>query len=151
MPMPFPAPAPASGARLDCVARSWSAVNEAARVIARMAGEVPEGAEHGLRHLPILFAACEPWRREAAERGIADLAAILEHGLAALLAIGSAGGHARAPARALWLEYCAARAALIALLPAGVCADPLALPGEAGEVFGAEAPPQALAGLHMFR
>ncbi len=52
-----------------------------------------------------------------AERSIEDLMAMMEPGLAALLAVSARGADARVPALALWREYCAAREALLALLP----------------------------------
>lgn len=95
----------------------WSAVHEAARVAALLAGEPPEIMARSIRNFPALIRDTEPWRQELADKGIADLAAIMEPGLAALLAVGASGNDGRAAAAALWHEFCAARATVLDLLP----------------------------------
>lgn len=57
------------------------------------------------------------WRRQSAEQGIDDLAAIMEPGLAALLAVNARGVNPAVAAMALWQEFHAARATLLALAP----------------------------------
>ena len=66
---------------------------------------------------PLRIADAEPWRQAQAENGIADLAAIMEPGIAALLAINARGADPRPAAEALWREFRAAREAILALLP----------------------------------
>jgi hypothetical protein len=56
-------------------------------------------------------------RRDLLRQGVEDLAAMMEPGLAALIAVHSDGRDAAAPARALWQEFVAARDALLALAP----------------------------------
>ena len=52
-----------------------------------------------------------------AEEGVDDIAAIMEPGLAALLAVHARGADAKPAALALWQEFMAARDALMILLP----------------------------------
>ena len=97
----------------------WAALAEASNVVAMLAGIEPERTSAQIRNFPALIRDMEVWRREAAENGIADLAAVMEPGIAALLAVNASGADPRAAAKALWQEYITARNALIALLPAG--------------------------------
>jgi len=62
------------------------------------------------------------WRRNLALQGVEDLAAILDPGLAALLAVHDSGSDAAPAASALWQEFLAARDALLALAPP-ICED----------------------------
>lgn len=97
------------------VTERWHALLEAGRLIASLAGTEPAWtmADHG--DLPNRIRAADPWRRERAEHGLADLAAVMEPGIAALLAIRDRGADARPAAQALWHEFAAARGALFAL------------------------------------
>jgi hypothetical protein len=95
----------------------WAALGEAAGVVAVLAGLTPERPSPEMRNLAALIRDVDPWRRERAEAGIGDLAAIMEPGLAALLAVRARGADPRPPALALLNEFNAARAALLALLP----------------------------------
>jgi hypothetical protein len=96
----------------DATGRKWAALHDAAAVVAALAGESAPAE-------PVDFAdmiARAPfWRRELARQGVEDLVAIMEPGLAALIAVHSSGGDASAPAAALWQEFTAARDALVAL------------------------------------
>ena len=95
----------------------WAALGEAAGVVAVLAGLAPERAGAEMRNFPALIRDADPWRRERAEAGISDLAAIMEPGLAALLAVRARGADPRPAALALLNEFNAARTALLALLP----------------------------------
>lgn len=95
----------------------WAALAEAGKVVAMLAGVVPERPDTAARNFPALIRDCEPWRRALAENGCADLAAVMEPGIAALLAINARGADCRPAARALWHEFVAARGAMLALLP----------------------------------
>jgi hypothetical protein len=97
----------------------WTALAEAASVVATLAGLQPEQTAADVRDFPELIRKAEPWRRERAEHGVADLAAIMEPGLAALLAVNARGADPRPAATALWREFVAARAAILALLRPG--------------------------------
>jgi len=95
----------------------WAALADAACVVAALAGMEPERTSPGVRNFPALIREAEAWRRERAENGVADLAAIMEPGIAALLAVNARGADPQPAAMALWREFIAARAAILALLP----------------------------------
>ena len=97
--------------------KRWGAVQEAAKIVALLAGVTDQTPDSNARNFAALVRDCDPWRREVAERSVADLAAIMEPGLATLLAVNARGNDCRAVALALWSEYTQARAALLALLP----------------------------------
>ena len=78
-----------------------------------------------IREFPARLRAAEQWRREAAERALEDLSAMMEPGIAALMAINARGGDCRPAAEALWSEFAAARAALLAMVPASGAFGPL--------------------------
>jgi hypothetical protein len=99
----------------------WGALGEAASVVATLAGLEPEWLEPEVRDFPALIRDAEAWRRERAENSVADLAAIMEPGIAALLAVNARGADPRPAAMALWREFVAARTAILALLPPGPC------------------------------
>lgn len=99
----------------------WTAVHEAAAAIAEMAGIAPEYRAPEIRNFPAIMRDTGGWRLRLAEQGVDDLAAILEPGLAALLALHGSGAPAGPAALALWREFHAARAALLALIqPLGI-------------------------------
>jgi len=95
----------------------WAALADAANLVATLAGIEPEPGTRAAREFPVLMRDAETWRRERAEHGIADLVAIMEPGLAALIAVNARGADPRPAAQALWREFVAARAALLSLLP----------------------------------
>ena len=107
-----PAPAGASATSMR-----WAALGDAAGVVASLAGLEPERTSAAVRNFPALMRDAEDWRRERAENGVADLAAIMEPGIAALLAVNARGADPRPAALALWREFAAARAAILSLLP----------------------------------
>jgi hypothetical protein len=95
----------------------WAALGEAGVVVAMLAGIEAEMPNKTMRNFPALLRDCQPWQCELATGWIEDLAAIMESGLAALLAVNARGTDCRAAALALWNEFTAARAALLSLLP----------------------------------
>jgi hypothetical protein len=96
----------------------WSALHDAAGAVAMLAGVGAEAMTPQLRAFPARIRDVGGWRRELAERGVEDLSAIMEPGLAALLAVHARGGDARAAGLALWEEFVRARDGLLTLLPA---------------------------------
>ncbi|BBC71525.1 conserved hypothetical protein [Altererythrobacter sp. B11] len=99
------------------IGAQWAALCEAANVVAALAGaEAVSGCDQSDR-FAALHRRGEAWRRVRAERGIADIGAMMEPGIAALLAISARGVDPAPAAGALWDEFLAARAALLALLP----------------------------------
>lgn len=99
------------------VSMKWSALQDAADVVAMLAGIQTETRRPEVRDFPAVIEDAGGWRRDHAERGVDDLAAIMEHGLAALLAVNARGANPAPAALALWREYEAARAAIMALAP----------------------------------
>ncbi|QZH76639.1 MAG: hypothetical protein JY451_07945 [Erythrobacter sp.] len=82
-----------------------------------LAGVDSEEQDREVRSFPVLIRDADPWRRTLAENGCADLTAIMEPGISALLAIHARGADCRPAAHALWQEFTAARRAMLALLP----------------------------------
>ncbi|PKB13933.1 hypothetical protein B0I00_2561 [Novosphingobium kunmingense] len=95
----------------------WSALHDAARVVAMLAGVSAEPTHGGMRDFPLTMRDAGGWRRDLCEQGIDDLSAIMEPGLAALLSVHSRGADPAPAALALWQEFAAARNALLALAP----------------------------------
>jgi hypothetical protein len=123
-------PSPASGSVLPGAGRAqfgqasasafsmkWSALHDAAAVVAALAGLQPEAMDARVRAFPAAIRDCAGWRRDLAEQALADLSAVMEPGITALLAVHARGVDPAAPAAALWQEFCAAREAMLALLP----------------------------------
>lgn len=100
------------------MAMRWAALNDAGKVVAALAGASPDASGPAVKNFPAAIREAEPWRVELAENGCADLAAVMEPGLAALMAINARGSNCRAAAEALWEEFSAARSAIMALIPA---------------------------------
>jgi len=96
----------------------WAALADAGQVVALLAGMEPERTTPEARNFPALIRDADPWRREQAQNGIADLAGVMEPGMAALLAVNARGADSRPAAMALWREFVAARGAILSLLPA---------------------------------
>lgn len=82
-----------------------------------LAGVDGEEQNKAIRNFPALIRDAEPWRRTLAENGCADLAAMMEPGISALLAIHARGADCRPAASALWQEFTVARRAMLSLLP----------------------------------
>jgi len=122
-----PGPARANFAQGAASATSmrWAPLADAANVVAVLAGVEPERTTAEVRNFPALIRDAEAWRRERAEHGVADLAAILEPGIAALLAVNARGADPQPAAMALWREFISARAAILALLPPSGAMGPL--------------------------
>ena len=92
-------------------------MRDAGAAVALLAGVdagKPGAAE---RNFAAAIADAGGWRLELARERLADMGALLQPGLAALLAVKARGRDAAAPARALWSEYRVARDALLALAP----------------------------------
>jgi len=95
----------------------WAALHDAAEVVAMLAGVTAEPTRAEVRNFPATMRDAGGWRRSMAEQGVADIGAIMEPGIAALLAVQARGASPAAPAMALWQEFLDARNALMALVP----------------------------------
>ncbi len=100
----------------DTTSMRWSALGGAGKVVAAFAGEQREESAPEMREFTILLQSCPEWKRELVERSVNDLAAIMQPGMATLLAVNASGADVRPAAKALWREFIAARKAVIALL-----------------------------------
>ena len=104
-------------ASASAMSMKWSALHDAVNVAGMLAGIAPEPMRAEVRNFPAVMRDAGGWRRSRAEDGIEDLAAIMEPGLAALLAVNARGVNPAVAALALWQEFQAARTALLALTP----------------------------------
>jgi hypothetical protein len=95
----------------------WSALHDAAAVVASLAGLAPENRKPDVRNFPAIMRDTGGWRCEQARQGVDDLAAMMEPGLSALLAVHARGISPAPAALALWQEFLAARSQLLELMP----------------------------------
>lgn len=120
--MPPPSPCNSAGSgqhrqdRVPSISAQWAALHDAAAAVATLAGLPPAEANPQVRNFPALIRDAGGWRQELAERGTADMAAMMQPGLTALLAVNARGQDATAPALILWREFDKARSALLALV-----------------------------------
>lgn len=104
-------------ASTSALGMKWSALHDAAGVVATLAGILPDPMTAALRNFPAVMRDAGGWRRAMAEQGIEDMSAFMEPGLSALLAVHARGVSPAPPALTLWQEFVAARDALLALEP----------------------------------
>ena len=117
---PEPAPPAAVDQRAwHAFSLRWAALHDAANAVAMLAGLAPEKPDPAVRSFPSRVRDGAGRRFSLVEHGVADIAAFMQPGLAALLAVNARGQDATAPALALWQEFHAARTAVMALVPAG--------------------------------
>lgn len=95
----------------------WAALHDAAKIVATLARVETEKTTTTERNFPAIIKDAGGWRLEAAQKGLQDLSAIMEPGIAALLAVNARGADASAPARSLWNEFATAKQALLGLAP----------------------------------
>ena len=94
----------------------WAALLDGAAMIAQLARLPSPAWSAELRDLPARARALGGWRQSLAEQTIDDLAAVMQPGLAALVAVRSSGRDCSGAALALWHECDSAQAALLALI-----------------------------------
>jgi hypothetical protein len=105
-------------ASVSAMSMRWSALHDAAGAVALLAGQAVEVMTTAQRSFPVIMRDTGGWRRNLAEQGVDDLAAIMEPGLAALLAVRARGADCTPAAGALWREFVMARDHLMSLVPA---------------------------------
>lgn len=108
-----PAPPPPAAPQL---ARQWHALHRAAAAVAALAGVSPAVETAEIRSFPDHAAQVDDWRAGIARQGVADLAAVMEPGLTALIAVHKRGGDPAAAAQALLHEFTSARDSLLGLV-----------------------------------
>ena len=102
----------------SALAMKWSALHDAASVVATLAGVAPEPRKSGVRNFPAQIRDTGGWRKILTEQGIDDLSAVMQPGIAALLAAHARGITPAAAALTLWHEFVRTRAALLELVEA---------------------------------
>jgi hypothetical protein len=104
-------------ASASTMSMQWAALHDASGIVALLAGIAAEPMLTDVRNYPAIMRDAGGWRRNLAEQGIADLSAIMEPGIAALLSVQARGINPAAAALALWQEFEAARNGLLELVP----------------------------------
>lgn len=106
------------------MALKWWALDDAASVVATLAGLAPEPRKSDVRNFSTLIGDTDGWRKSLLEQSIDDLSAVMEPGIAALLAATAQGATPSAAALTLWHEFVRTRAALLDLVapPSRPCA-----------------------------
>jgi hypothetical protein len=99
----------------NALSMKWSALHDAAETVALIAGIDGKAMTQEVRTFPNTLRSAAPELRELVEESIADLAAVMEPGLSALIAAHARGASPQAAAGALWQEFLDARDAVIAL------------------------------------
>lgn len=102
-------PAPAA------LVAQWEALHASAATLGKLAQIAPETAGPPFDQL---VETALPWQLTLAAQGMDDIAAMLAPGLAALGTLTARGQETAAPALALWREFHAARAGVLAALHA---------------------------------
>lgn len=97
------------------LAQQWEALHLQATQLAALA---QIAAESELTTFSRLADQAQGWQLQLARQGLEDIAAMLRPGLAALATLTARGQDAAAPALALWREFHAARASVLASLQA---------------------------------
>ena len=100
------------------LANQWEAVHEAAAAVGHLAQLAREEPSDKVLALPLRAAETGGHAFQAVARGIDDLAAVMQPGLRALLAITAQGKDTTAAALTLWREFHHARAAILDLVEA---------------------------------
>lgn len=108
--------APLAGASTTTL--RWAALVDAGNALALLAGTRDNAPDMPAGEFAALLAGCPAWQRRLADNAVADLAAIMESGLTALLAGHQRGADTRPAAMALWREYIAARGGVLDLVAA---------------------------------
>lgn len=101
----------------DALAVQWDAVHEAAAAVGVLAQLGEEEVTDEIGSLPQRAFKLGGTKLELIGRGIDDLAAVMEPGLRALLALTATGQDTTSAALTLWREFHTARAAVLALAP----------------------------------
>ncbi len=97
------------------LARQWSALHRAAVAVSGLAGEAVRPLSPEMRDFPANIARIGGWQLSLAQHGVADLAAVMEPGLTALISVHARGAEPQAPARALLDEFNSACKAIVSL------------------------------------
>lgn len=114
--LPPVAASPRLLADVATLANQWEAVHDAAAAVGHLAQLGREEPSDKVLALPLRAAETGGYTFEAVARGIDDLAAVMQPGLRALLAITAQGKDTTAAALTLWREFHHARAAILSIV-----------------------------------
>lgn len=106
---------PVDDAAPEVLAEALVALHGQAAGLALLARLAPEPVEIG-GEIGAVIARAAPWQRALVAQTVADCAAMLDCGLAALGTLARRGQDPAAPALVLWREFHAARAAMVSVL-----------------------------------
>lgn len=109
----------------NAISMKWSALHDAAETVALLAGLDGKAMTQEVRTFPNTLRNASPALRELVETSVADLAAMMEPGLSALIAAHARGAHPQAAAGVLWQEFLDARNAVMTLAASRTPAAPL--------------------------
>ncbi len=109
---------PRAAPEIGMLSEQWDAVHEAASAVGNLAQLAREPHSDEILSLPQRAADKGGWQFEMAARGIEDLAAIMQPGLRAVLALTAQGKDTTTAALTLWREFHSARAAIVELVDA---------------------------------
>ena len=112
---PEPSGLTAGDAAPEALAEAIVALHGQASALAMLARLAPEPVEIG-GELGTIIARAHPWQRALVAQTVADCAAMLDTGLAALGTLTRRGQDTSAPALVLWREFHAARAGMVSVL-----------------------------------
>ncbi|TAD73171.1 MAG: hypothetical protein EAY70_12665 [Sphingomonadales bacterium] len=119
--LPDAGPASAAAVAPEVLAEALVALHGQAAALAMLARLAPEPVEIG-GEIGAVIARATPWQRVLVAQAVADCAAMLDTGLAALGTLARRGQDPSAPALILWREFHAARAAMVRVLETPVAA-----------------------------
>jgi hypothetical protein len=99
----------------NALSMKWSALHDAAETVALIAGIDGKPMTERIRAFPASLRDARQAVRELVEAGVADIAAVMEPGLSALIAAHARGAVPHAAAAALWDDFLIARDALVTM------------------------------------
>lgn len=114
-PQPILSATPPDAAAPEVLAEALVALHGKAATLALLARLAPEPVEFS-GELGSIIARAQPWQRALVAQTVADCAAMLDCGMAALTMLARREQDATAPALVLWREFHAARAAIVTVL-----------------------------------
>ena len=103
---------------LKAIAAKWQALDNAAGVVAGLAGRERLAPAFGWDTFPDRIPRIPAWQQRLIAQGIDDLAVIMEAGLSALIAVETRGLDPRPAAASLWDEYLTTVESLVFMVPA---------------------------------
>ena len=98
---------------IDPIAARWAALHTAATAVAHLAQLDPEREGGAAPDFAAMITDAPDWKADLLNNGLDDIAAFMQSGLTALLAVNAAGRNPAAAAAALWAEFEQSRDALL--------------------------------------